>query len=163
VLALNPARAAFAIPRAGRSPQAVAGVAAVGGLIGGLIVCAAAAAGDPLLEALDVSEPSFRIAAGVVAILAGATDLFRRPPAPEPALLVARPALVVLALGAGAERGVLVSAAAMAAAIALLVGLAALSPAEGSHARAQRWAGRLLALALVACGVVLAIHGLLDV
>ena len=83
--------------------------------------------GGPLLDALDVSEPSFRIAAGIVAGLAGAADLFRRPPPPEPALagrraalvpvaipLVARPALLVLALGAGADQGVLVCAGAMA-------------------------------------------------
>ena len=42
-------------------------VAAAGGAIGGLAVCAAAAVGGPLLDALDVSEPSFRIAAGIVA------------------------------------------------------------------------------------------------
>lgn len=176
VLALNPARAAFAIPRAGRSPRTAVGVAALGGVIGGLVVCAAAAAGGPLLEALDVSEPSFRIAAGGVAALAGAADLFRRPPRPEPALpgrraalipvaipVVARPVLLVLALGAGAERGVLVSAGAMAMGVALLTGLAAASPTEGSRARALRWTGRLLAAALVACGVILALDGVLDV
>ena len=112
--------------RGGRRASAVR-VAAAGGAIGGLAVCAAAAVGGPLLDALDVSEPSFRIAAGVVAAVAGAIDLFRRPPSPEPALpgrraalvpvaipVVARPALLVVALGAGADQGVLVSAAAMA-------------------------------------------------
>ena len=145
-------------------------------MTGGLAVCAAAAAGAPLLEALDVSEPSFRIAAGIVAVLAGVTDVFRRPPPPEPALagwraalipvaipIVARPALLVLALGAGADRDVLVSAGAMAIGTALLVGLVAGWPVEGPRGRALRWAGRLLAAALVACGVLLAIDGVLDV
>jgi small neutral amino acid transporter SnatA (MarC family) len=176
VLALNPARAAFGVPRAGRSPRTAAGVAAAGGAIGGLAVCAVAAAGGPLLDALDVSEPSFRIAAGLVAVLAGAADLFRRPPPPEPALagwraalvpvaipLVARPALVVLALGAGADRGVLGSAGAMAVGVALLVGLTAGWPTEGPRGRVLRWAGRLLGVALVAGGVLLAIDGVLDV
>jgi small neutral amino acid transporter SnatA (MarC family) len=176
VLALNPARAGFGVPRAGRSPRTVAGVAAVGGVLGGLAVCAAATAGDPLLEALDVSEPSFRIAAGIVAGLAGAADLFRRPPPPEPALagwraalipvaipVVARPALLVLALGAGADQGVLPSAGAMALGIALLAGLAAGWPTEGPGGRVLRWAGRLLAAALVACGVILAVDGVLAV
>ena len=45
LLALNPARAAFAVPRAGRSPRDVLGVAAAGGAIGGLAVCSAAAVG----------------------------------------------------------------------------------------------------------------------
>jgi small neutral amino acid transporter SnatA (MarC family) len=176
VLALNPARAAFGVPRAGRSRRAVAGVAAAGGAIGGLAVCAAAIAGDPLLEALDVSEPSFRVAAGIVAALAGAADLFRRPPHSEPALagwraalipvaipIVARPALLVLALGAGADLGVLVSAGAMAMGIALLIGLTAGWPADGPGGRALRWAGRLLAAALVACGIILTVDGVLDV
>ena len=144
VLALNPARAASGIPRAGRSDRTIVGVAAFGGAIGGLAVCAASAAGGPLLEALDVSEPSFRIAAGIVAGLVGIADLFRRPPPPEPALagwraalvpvavpLVARPALLVLALGAGADQGVLVAVGAMGIAIALLTGLAAWWPTEG--------------------------------
>jgi small neutral amino acid transporter SnatA (MarC family) len=176
VLALNPARAAFGIPRAGRSPRTVAGLAAAGGVIGGLVVCAAAAAGGPLLDLLDVSDPSFRLAAGTVAGLAGAADLFRRPPAPEPALagwraalipvaipVVARPALVVLALGAGAEQGVLPSAGAIAIGIALSSGLAAGWPTGGPRGRVLRWAGRLLAAALIACGAILVIDGILDV
>jgi small neutral amino acid transporter SnatA (MarC family) len=176
VLALNPARAAFGVPRAGRSRRAVVGAAAAGGVLGGLAVCAAAAAGDPLLDALDVSEPSFRLAAGVVAVLAGALDLFRRPPPPEPALagwraalvpvaipVVARPALLVLALGAGAERSLLVSASAMAVGVVLLTALAAGSSTEGPGGRVLRWASRLLAAGLVACGVILAIDGIMDV
>jgi small neutral amino acid transporter SnatA (MarC family) len=176
LLALNPARAAFGIPRAGRSPRTVAVLAAAGGAIAGLAVCAAAAAGDPLLEELDVSDPSFRLAAGIVAVVGAAADLFRRPPPPEPALagwraalvpvaipVVAGPALLVVALGAGADRGVLVAAGATAAGIALLTGLAAACPTEGPGGRVLRWAGRLLAAALVACGVVLAVDGILDV
>jgi small neutral amino acid transporter SnatA (MarC family) len=151
-------------------------VAAVGGVLGGLAVFAAAVAGAPLLDALDVSDPSFRIAAGIVAALAGAADLVRRPPAPEPALtgwnaalipvaipVVARPALLVLALGVGADRGVLVSAGAMATAIALLTGLVVACSIEGPGGRALRWAGRLLAAGLVACGVLLVASGVLDV
>jgi small neutral amino acid transporter SnatA (MarC family) len=173
LLALNPARAAFGVPRGGRSPWSVV---AAGGAIGGFAGCAAAIAGDPLLEALDVSEPSFRIAAGLVAGLAGAGDLFRRPPSPDPALggwraalvpvavpLVARPALLVLALGAGADRSVAVTVGAMVVGVALLSGLAAWWPVEGVPGRVLRWAGRLLAAALVACGVILAVDGILDV
>jgi small neutral amino acid transporter SnatA (MarC family) len=176
VLLLNPARAAFGVPRAGRSPRDVIGVAAAGGAIGGLAVCAAAAVADPLLDALDVSDPSFRTAAGIVAGLAGAIDLFRRPPSPEPALpgrraalvpvaipLVARPALVVVALGAGADQGVLVSAAAIATGVAVLVGLVAAVPTEGPGGRVLWWASRLLAAALVAGGVLLTVDGIMDV
>jgi small neutral amino acid transporter SnatA (MarC family) len=176
VLLLNPARAAFGVPRAGRSAQEVIEVAAIGGAIGGLAVCAAAALGDPLLGLLDVSDPSFRTAAGILAGLAGAIDLFRRPPSPEPALpgrraalvpvaipVVARPALLVVALGAGADEGVLVSAAAIAAGVALLVGVVAAVPTEGPRGRVLRWASRLLAAALVAGGVLLTVDGAMAV
>jgi hypothetical protein len=76
---------------------------------------------------------------------------------------VARPALLVLALGAGADQGVLVTAGAMAAAVALLAGLVAMGRAEGTTGRALRWASRLLAAALVAAGAVLTIDGIKDV
>jgi small neutral amino acid transporter SnatA (MarC family) len=176
LLALNPFRTAFGIPRAGRSPRAAAEVAFLGGLIGGLAACAAAVAGGPLLDALDVSDPSFRIAAGVVAAVGGVADFFRRPPAPEPALpgrraalvpvavpLVARPALLVLALGAGADRGLLTAIGALAIGIALLTGLAARWPAEDPKLGVLRWASRLLAAALLAGGVILVVDGVLDV
>jgi small neutral amino acid transporter SnatA (MarC family) len=176
VLALNPVRAAFGVPRGGRSPRDATELAALGGAIGGLAVCAAAALGGPLLDALDVSEPSFRLAAAILAVLAGAIDLFRRPPGPEPALpgwraalvpvalpLVARPVLVVLALSAGADQGVAVCVGAMVVGVALLTGLVATGPAEGTRSRVLRWAARLLGAGLVACGVILAIDAVLAV
>ena len=141
LLAMNPARATFGIPRTGRSPREVTVMTALGAGLGACCVLLAALAGDPLLDLLDVSEPSFRTAAGVLAALVGAVDLFRRPPSPEPALpgaraalvpvaipLVARPALLVLALGAGADEGVLVTAAAMALGVAALTALTAAGP-----------------------------------
>src|ERR671914_385599 len=154
LLALNPARAAF-------------------GVLG---VCAAAAVADPLIDALDVSEPSLRTAAGIVAVITGVADLLRRPPPPEPALagrraalvpvsfpLVARPALLVIALGAGADRDFLLTAAAGALGVGLLTALTAAGTAGGPRARALRWAGRLLGVGLVACGAPLTIDGVLDV
>jgi multiple antibiotic resistance protein len=176
LLALNPARASFGIPRAGRSSREVAEVAAVGGAIGGLAVCAAAAAGDSLLHALYVSAPAFRTAAGSVAALAGAIDLLRRPPRAEPALagraaalvpvavpLVARPALLVMALGAGTDGGILPSAGAMAIGVALTTVLAVRASTDGPGGRVLRWAVRLLATGLVASGVVLAIAGVMSI
>jgi len=176
LLALNPARAAFGVPRAGRSPREVAELAAAGAAIGGLAACLVAAAGDLLLDALDVSAPAFRTAAGVVAVLAGTTDLIRRPPAPEPALagraaalvpvaipLVARPALLVIAIGAGADSGVLVSVGAMAVGVALLTALAARCATDGPGGRVLRWAVGVLAVGLVTCGVLLAVDGVMSV
>jgi hypothetical protein len=68
-----------------------------------------------------------------------------------------------VALGAGADEGVLVSAAAIAAGVALLVGLVAAVPTEGPRGRVLRWASRLLAAALVAGGVLLTVDGVMAV
>jgi hypothetical protein len=77
--------------------------------------------------------------------------------------LVARPALVVVALGAGADRGVLPSIVAMTIAVAALAGLVAADPLDAGRARALRWIARLLAAGLIAGGVALALSGILDV
>jgi hypothetical protein len=77
--------------------------------------------------------------------------------------LVARPALVVLALGAGADAGALVAVGSMAVGVGLLTALAGAGRGDGPSGRVLRWASRLLALGLVALGVVLAIDGILAV
>ena len=105
VLALNPARAAFGVPRAGAVAADAVGVAAAGGAIGGARRVRGRGAGDPLLEALDVSEPSFRIAAGIVAALAGVGDLFRRPPRARARTAGRRAALVPVAIPVVARPG----------------------------------------------------------
>jgi hypothetical protein len=164
VLALNPARAAFGVLRGVPSARAGPRKSALRGAIGGLVVCAVAAAADPLLDLLDVSDPSFRTAAGLVAVLTGVADVFRRPPPSEAALAVARPAVLILAVGAGADHGVLLTAAAMAIGVALVTALVARArPDDGPSDRALRWTARLLAAGLVACGVILTLDGILDV
>jgi hypothetical protein len=50
----------------------------------------------------------------------------------------------------------------------MVIGIAALTAlaagaAEGRRPRVLRWAARLFAAGLVACGVLLAVHGILDV
>jgi hypothetical protein len=77
--------------------------------------------------------------------------------------LVARPALLVMALGAGVDHNLLVTAGAVAVGVAALTGLAARGPRDGPGGRALRWGARVLALGLVAAGVVLAIDGVLAV
>jgi hypothetical protein len=77
--------------------------------------------------------------------------------------LVARPALLLIALGAGADRGLLPAALGMAAGGALLTALAAAEQPDQGRTRLLRWLVRLLAAGLVACGAIIAIAGLLDV
>jgi hypothetical protein len=69
----------------------------------------------------------------------------------------------MVALGAGAERGVPVVAGAVVTGVALLAALAAASLTDGPNARVLRWAARLLAAGLVACAVALTVDGIFDV
>ena len=178
VAALNPFRAALGAPR--REPDRAGGrtaaaIAALGGAAGAVVVLGVALAGDGLLDLLDVSDPAARIAVGTVAAIAGAADLVRRPPPPEPALagwaaalvpvavpLVLRPALILAAVSAHADRGIGVVAAALVVAVAGLAA-AATGPTSGAGGRALRWAARLTAAALVATSVLLVVDGVLDV
>ena len=109
------------------------------------------------------SAPALRIAAGAVAVIGGIADLVRRPPAPTPALpgrraalvpvavpLVVRPALVVIALSAGADVGAwLVGGATLAAAV-LLSALAVDHEARGHPVEG----GRRLRIAAALVGAV---------
>jgi small neutral amino acid transporter SnatA (MarC family) len=173
LLALNPARAVFAIPRG--SGEAVR-IAALGGAFGAGIVAVALILGDLLLDAADVSASAFRLAAGIVAVLTGAADLLRPPPSPEPALpgrraalvpvavpIVARPALVVLALGAGADDAVLAGIVALVVSVGLLAALTATAKIDGPGGRALRWGARALAAGLIVAGTVLGVDGVLGV
>jgi small neutral amino acid transporter SnatA (MarC family) len=178
VAALNPFRAALGVPRreGDRSGgRAAAGLAALGGAAGAVGVLVVALAGDPLLDLLNVSDTSARIAVGTVAAIVGGADLVRRPPSAEPALagwgaalvpvtvpLVLRPALILAGVGAHADRGAGVVVIALAVGVAGLAA-AATAPTAGASGRALRWASRLTAAALVAASVLLVVDGVLDV
>jgi small neutral amino acid transporter SnatA (MarC family) len=175
VAAVNPCRAAFGVPRRGASRGGVAAVAAVGAALGAAVVALLAIGLDPLLDAADVSSPAIRIAAGAVAALAGALQMIRRPPSPEPSLpgwgaalvpvaipLFIAPAVVALAVSANADRGAGFVVGAVALGAALLV-LACLAPLRDVSARVMRWAGHLTAAALLATSVLLILAGILDV
>ena len=141
VAAVNPFRTALAVPRTRRSRRAVAELALLGGLAGGLGALVVGWAGGPLLDALDVSGPAIRLAAGIVGGVAGLVALFRGPPPSEPSLpgrgaalvpvavpLVATPALLLLAISAHSDRGFPVLLAALAIAVALLTLVASYLP-----------------------------------
>jgi small neutral amino acid transporter SnatA (MarC family) len=191
VAVVNPFRTALAVPRAGRSRRAVAETALLGGLVAGLGVVVLTWAAGPLVDALDISEPALRLAAGIVAGVGGVLAAFRRPPPSDPALagrgaalvpvaipLVATPALLVAALSAHADRGFTVLVVALAIAVpALALVSTLLAPAippadQGGDAgsapatvavRLVAWAGRLTAAGLVAAAVALVIDGVLAV
>jgi small neutral amino acid transporter SnatA (MarC family) len=128
--AVNPASGALLL-----WPRERSAVTAVATGITWLLVLLAAVTSDPILDLLDVTTATFRIATGVVLGLAGARWLvfgasavdvdapagsWRRVGVPLliPALIT--PQLVMVAISTGADHGMLVSAAT--SAVALLLG-----------------------------------------
>lgn len=136
---------------------------------------ALAASGSPVLDALDVSPESFRLAAAVVLALEGARALLAGRPEPAPALpdlsaalvpvafpLLLQPGVVVLALAAGGDGDVGPAVGALAFALLLVVGIGFV-PA-GRRAEAPLLAGaRLLGAAEILAAVALAVDALRDV
>ncbi|MET0144315.1 MAG: hypothetical protein ABW328_05965 [Ilumatobacteraceae bacterium] len=187
VATFNPLFVALAVPSRPRRSES-ATLAAVGGALGGAIVLAAAALSGPLLEALGVSRPALRLAAGIVGGVAGLVRMARRTPMPEdgpPGVraalvpvavpLVAGPALIVLGLSAGADLGVVFVAGCLALAVGALSGLAAITPdPPGPHppgsgpGRSWRrpvagWAQRLVTAAGVVACVLLVVDAVFSV
>jgi small neutral amino acid transporter SnatA (MarC family) len=127
-----------------------------------------ASLGSPLLDALDVSPASFRLAAGIVLAVEGSRTLVWPRPGTEPELpglaaalvpvafpLLLQPGVVALALAAGGDDVGWSGVAALAVALALVVAL----PAGGLLVAGARLLGGLEVLA----GAALAISALGDV
>jgi small neutral amino acid transporter SnatA (MarC family) len=114
---------------------------------------------DPLLDALSISPPSFRLAAGIVLLAAGLKTLVWPAPAPGPfAAVMVTPELAVAAISFGADEpaGKVLAAAALGL---LPILLAARMPSPGGSAVAAR----LLAALQIVIGVALGVNGIRDV
>ena len=167
VLAVNPAAVAVALWPRERLPTmgAAAAVAAALGLV-------AAAGSGPLLDLLDVSRPTFRVATAVVVGLAGAKGLLvgvRRvtdagPPPGRggrvviPVLfpVLVTPQLITASVTVGAERGVVLAAVGLLSGLALAL-LAAVAPPR----REVLWrvAARFVSAGAVVLALALAVDG----
>lgn len=166
--AVNPCRLRLVLPA---SQAAVA--------LGALLALAAGAAialtGSVVLDALDVSPESFKLAAGLVLALEGLRTLILPRPAQEPELgglgaavvpvlfpLLLQPGVVILALTAGGEdvAGGAIGALAVALLMVCLAGLAKIGP----RGEALFVAGsRLLGSLELAAGAALAVDGIREI
>ena len=129
----NAGRVALAGRRDSRAPRSMA----LALLLGFGLVALAAVTADELLDALDISPESFRIAAGVVLAAMGLRTILWPDPAPGPfAAVLVTPELTCLAISFGADEPVLkvLGAAAVAmlfvAAVARRLGLTSPVPAQ---------------------------------
>lgn len=166
--AVNPCRTRLALP--GSRAALV-----LGSLVALAAGAALAVAGDVLLEALDVSPESFRLAAGLVLGLEGARALLSPRPPREPELpglgaalvpvafpLLLQPGVVMLALAAGADdvAGRAVGALCVAFAVVVLAGAVRV---EGRGEALLAAGARLVGALEVGLGVALAVDALRDV
>lgn len=172
--AVAPPRARLGLPERpdGRGRMGVIGGGAVLALAG---VWALAGWSGPLLDALEVTPETFRLAAGIVMAVAAMVVLARPRPAEEPEAKGALAALwpvayprllraevVALALTTGAKEGAAATVAAAGAAFAITVALGALRRTPFSD-RVLEGIGRLAAVLLVLAAVFLMIDGIRDV
>jgi small neutral amino acid transporter SnatA (MarC family) len=172
--AVNPARTRLGVPGTGRGRAHLPALAG-GSLLALGLVAALAGWSGPLLRALEITPETFRIAAGIAAMLAGAYVLMVPRPAAEPvpaggwaALwpvcfpLLAGPEVMALAVATGTGEGVTATLAGVATALAVLL-LLGLVPRRPPADRVLLWASRVLGLLLLIVGVWLAVDGIRDV
>jgi small neutral amino acid transporter SnatA (MarC family) len=172
--AVNPLRSRIALPEDGHGrvrPVAIAVALAVS--LGTISLLGWWSA--PILRALEVTPETFRIAAGLVAILAGAWAFAVPTPAAEPESggwrdglwpiafpRLLAPEVLMLALAGATQNGVVASTGAAAAALAVF-GLLGAARSGGRKSRVLGAAGRVLAVLLVLVGIFLMIDGIRDV
>lgn len=133
----------------------------------GVVIAAVAAAvlgalAEPIRDALSVSEPTMRTAAGAVLGLTGARWLVG--PSPEPGeadptvdatLSTFTPAVVLTAMATTAEDGWLATVAGIGLAVAVTVGLCL----KGHHGRISTWAVRGFGAVAVVAGLAMVVSG----
>lgn len=171
---LNPTRVRLAVPETleGRARTVVLGC---GSLLALGALGALAGSSGPLLDALQVTPETFRLAAGIVVGLAGLRTVVAARPADEPeasgwwAVLwpVAFPRLftpeaAALALTTGSQEGTAATVAAAAAALALLNGLGGARRTEMGD-RVMLRVGRMASVLLMLVAVFLIVDGIRDV
>jgi hypothetical protein len=168
VTAVNPCRTALGLVVPLRA-------LALGSLVALAAAAALAATGGGVLDVLDVSPESFRLAAGAVLALEGARSLVVARPAAEPELpglgaalvpvafpRLLQPGVVTLALAAGGDGVAWEAIGALAVALALFCAAGALP--RGTRAEGLLAAGGRLGAALeLAAGVALADDAIRDV
>lgn len=133
----------------------------------GVVIAAAAAAmlgalAEPIRDALSVSEPTMRTAAGAVLGLTGARWLVGPSPKPGEAdptidatLSTFSPAVVLTAIATTAEDGWLITVAGITLAVAITVGLCV----KGHDGRVSTWAVRGFGAAAVVAGLAMVVSG----
>ncbi len=143
---------------------------AIGASVASLVVLTAGFAwmSGPILDAIDVSGPNARIAAGIGLMIVATRDLFASAPKPEPGLpgrwagvvpmafpVAFTPASAAITIAIGADRGVSTTVVAAAPALAIMV-LIGVAPIPDPW---LTWMSRSVALFASVIGVVVTLDG----
>jgi small neutral amino acid transporter SnatA (MarC family) len=174
VAAVNPLRSRIGLPEAAGGRVRPAAFA-IGAVVSVGVIALLGWWSAPILETLEVTPETFRIAAGLVAILAGGWAFAVPTPTAEPEFggwrdglwpiafpRILAPEVLMLVLAGATQNGVAASTGAAATAVAVL-GLLGAVPGTGRSVRVLAAAGRVLAVLLVVVGVFLMIDGIRDV
>ena len=172
--AVNPPRSRVGLPEGpgGRiQPAAVV----VGALVSVAAIVALGWWSAPILDALEITPETFRIAAGLVAVLAGAWAFVVAVPATEPPLggwrdglwpiaypRILAPEVLLLAMAGATQNGVLATTVAAGMGVATVAWLGAVRGTDRTI-RMLVAGGRVLAVLLVVAGIFLMVDGIRDV
>jgi len=172
--AVNPARSRVGLPEGGDGRMRTAALA-VGALASLLVITALAWWSSPILEALEITPETFRIAAGLVAVFAGGWALVVPGPATEPPLggwrdgiwpiaypRILAPEVLLLAIAGATQNGVFATTGAAALGVAVLAALGSVRSSDRAT-RVLVATGRILAALLVVAGIFLMVDGIRDV
>ena len=172
--AVNPVRTRLGIPE-NDSGGARMGLLVPGTTIGVLTLVGIAAASGPVLDAVEISPETFRIAAGFVLVIVATWMMFSPIPTLEPVPdgfaswfwpvaypRVISPETIILTLSIGASDGLgsVWPGLGLAAGVLVALGLLRVGPMTG---RVMSSLGRVAAMILVVVGVWLAIQGVREV
>lgn len=171
---LNPMRTRLGVPEH-TDGKARMGLLASGAAVGVVALVALAAVAQSLLDALEISPETFRIAAGLVLVVVAVRMLFVSVPPAEPIPDGARAALwpvayprvispetITLVLTTAASDGVGAMLPGLVGATGVLVALGVIRTGSLSE-RILANLGRVLAVALVLVGIWLALQGVREV
>ncbi|NQV05606.1 hypothetical protein HQ535_03575 [bacterium] len=171
---VNAPRTRLGVPE-GSDHRARFAIVATGGVLALGAFWLLAGVSGPLLEALEITPETFRIAAGLVVVVGGVRSFVKEIPHEEPvpegpiAALwpVAFPRLItpsafLLAISAGSTEGVVATMVAVVAAVAILVALFPVRT-DGLAGRVLVAVGRIVAVLAVVAGIFLMVDGIRDV
>ncbi len=174
IVTMNPPRTRLGLPETA-TKRARGDIVPAGIVVGVAVLALVGAAAGSVLDSLEISPESFRIAAGVVLVIAAAWMFFQPVPRPEPvgrglwgALWpvayprIVSPETLTLAVTVGASDGMGRLLAGLAAAAAILLALSAV-PATSFSRRYLAELGRVAAVALAVAGVGLLLLGVREV